>query len=149
MSQNVIWRILFLTLLFVAGAALVATAQESTPKSLEVTVHYTGTGSVDKEHLIWVWLFDSPDMGSAGRPLSGDATSENGGRVVFKALTSSPVYIAVGYDESGSYDGFSGPPPSGMPVSAYSADGMGPSPVELTETETEVAVTFDDSFRLP
>ena len=37
--------------------------------TLKVTVHYTGKGKVDASHKLWVWLFDTPNIGPGSMPI--------------------------------------------------------------------------------
>jgi len=137
--------------LMIAVAALGASAAgavvpQAKPADLSVTVSYTGKGTVDEGHPIWVFLFDSPQIGAGSVPIMRQSVKKSGAAATFKAVTADPVYIAVAYDEKGGYDGDSGPPPSGAPVSIYSTDGKGtPAPVKPTD---KVKLSFDDSRRM-
>ncbi len=114
--------------------------------SLKITVEYKGAGTVDKEHKIWIWLFDTPTIDESSEPITTSSVSENSGSASFDALPET-VYIAVCFDEKGGYDGTSGPPQSGSPVSIYGGAGA-VKPVK-TGSEAKVTVTFDDSMRMP
>lgn len=114
--------------------------------SLTITVEYKGAGKVDKEHQIWIWVFDTPTIDESSEPVSITSVAENNGSASFNSLPET-VYIAVCFDEKGGYDGTSGPPQSGSPVSIHGgADAA--KPVK-TGGEAKVTVTFDDSMRMP
>jgi hypothetical protein len=131
-----------------------------TSGKLKVTVNYTGAGPVNADHQIFVWVFDTPNITAESTPLSAGAIKENHGSYSFAALPKE-VYIAAAYDEKGGYDGTSGPPPQGTPVTIHGAKaavtgtagssaGMGAaSPVETGGDAATVTVTFDDSMRMP
>jgi hypothetical protein len=114
--------------------------------SLKVTVEYKGAGTVDKEHKIWVWLFDTPTIDESSMPIATGSLSENNGNAGFDGLPEA-VYIAVCFDEKGGYDGTSGPPQSGSPVMIHGEAGTA-KPVR-TGSEAAAMVTFDDSVRMP
>lgn len=120
--------------------------KETTTGPLKVTVEYTGPGKVDKEHRLWIWLFDTPTIDTSSIPVAADLLSENEGTVTFESLPET-VYIVVAFDEKGGYDGTSGPPPSGTPVMVYGEQGI-PTGVKTGEDAT-VRVSFDDSVRMP
>ncbi len=145
----------YLTLGAVAATLLAAAPrQESKPsltRTVEVKLNYTGSGTVDSKHKIFVALWDSPDFmtGNGGAPLMGETTTSKDGTVTFTGVTKSPVYISCVYDSGGNWDGRSGPPPSGSPLGVYSTPGQ-PAPVDVPEGKTvRVTLTFDDSFKMP
>jgi len=111
-----------------------------------MTVEYKGAGKVDKEHQIWIWVFDTPTIDESSEPVSITSVAENNGSASFNSLPET-VYIAVCFDEKGGYDGTSGPPQSGSPVSIYG--GSGTAKAVKTGSEAKVTVTFDDSMRMP
>lgn len=143
----------FLPVPFVAGCALMLASQgvglAQEPKvaasDVAVTVTYKGAGTVDREHEIWIFLFDAPDM-AGRRPIATLVLDKSGATATFKAVEANPVYVAVAFDERGDYNGKEGPPPPGMPVAAYAIkDAKGPSPVKVGEG---IAITFDDTIRM-
>lgn len=111
-----------------------------------MTVGYKGAGQVDREHMIWIWLFDTPTIDGSSMPIAVAALSENDGTSKFQTLPET-VYIAVAYDEKGGYDGSSGPPPSGTPVMVYGEQGT--ARAVKTGADASVNVTFDDTVRMP
>lgn len=115
-------------------------------ENLKVTVKYTGKGEVDTSHKVWVWLFDTPDIGPGAIPIAEQSLDKNDATAAFSDVTAKTVWIAVAYDEKGGFTG-SAPPPSGSPVALYTEAG---APTGVTPGEKgEVAVTFDDSLRMP
>jgi len=126
-----------------AAAKPAATAAPAAPTDLPVTVTYKGKGAVDGTHKLFVWLFDNPDITSNSRPVSSLSATKNGETLMFKNVTTSPVYVFAVYDTTGNYDGVSGPPPAGVPSSPYRASAKGaPAPVT---PGTSIRFTFDDS----
>ena len=114
-------------------------------------VHYTGSGTVDDQHKILTFLFESPDFVRGGGVIpfaSKDAASKEA-VVTFTDVDRSPVYVSCVYDPSGKYDGQS-PPPSGSSLGLYSTNPGEPAPVKLEEGKTvELDLTFDDSVKMP
>ena len=150
-------RILGLSLLVLFGtvASLQAQARQATPPpakpapaaaiaatDVAVTVSYTGKGVVDAAHNIIVFLFSTPTVGPSSQPLGApQIVTKNGQTVTFNNITTKPVYIFAIYNEKGTYDGASGPPPAGTPIGMYgTAKGATPvtpgmkTPVKLTFT---------------
>jgi hypothetical protein len=140
----------------VLGVTLTA-ASQVTPAAgeLTVTVTYKGKGEVRKGNEIGVFLFAEPNIGAASQPVAMQVIETNGGSAVFKNLTSSPVYIAVTYDEKGQYDEMAGPPPAGTPTAIHRAPGTKPaaqgppaaSPIKPGK-DAKVAITFDATTRM-
>ena len=110
-----------------------------------VTATYKGKGPVDEKHAILVFLFDHPTPTADSRPLGREVIAKNGGSAKFTAVTASPVYVTVVYDEKSNYDGLGGPPPAGTPIGRPMKDGK---PVPVTPgPAAKLSVTFDDSQR--
>lgn len=140
-----------------AAALLVATclvplsahgsAATSGAGSVTLTVTYTGKGVVDEGHQVWIWLFDTPDIGPGAIPIREESISKNGDSVTLRDLSEARVWVVVAYDERGGFTG-SAPPVSGSPIGFYSADGRGPSALSAAEHAT-ASVTFDDAQRMP
>lgn len=133
------------TLALVAMATPAIVAQES--GQLKVTVDYKGAGTVDATHEVFVWVFDTPNIGADSVPIANDAITANGGTLTFSGLPKE-VYLAVAYDEKGDYDGMSGPPPSGTPITIYGDQGVAKA-VATGGPDAVLSVTFDDSTRMP
>lgn len=121
-------------------------AAKAAPGELPVTLTYKGKGAVDEKHKLIAWLFTDPDVTSASRPVGTVTLAKNGGTATFKNAPATPVYIFAVYDETGSYDGVSGPPPHGLPSAIYRKTAKGP-PTAVTAGSTAVAFTFTDAER--
>lgn len=131
--------------LFYAPATTASRAIDAA-ENVKVAVKYTGKGEVDASHKLWIWLFDTPDLGPGAIPIAEQSLDNNGTTAAFSDVTAKTVWIAVAYDEKGGFTG-SAPPPSGSPVALYTEAG---APTGVTPGEKgEVTVTFDDSFRMP
>jgi hypothetical protein len=133
------------------AANLLAQDTPAETGKLTLSVEYTGKGTVDKDHRVWIWVFDNPDSSTwAGTtPLSIGMLSENNTAYKFAALPKQ-VYFATAYDEQGGYDGTAGPPPTGTPIAIYgmASDGAA-APVATGGDDAALKFTFDDSFRMP
>jgi hypothetical protein len=114
---------------------------------VKVTVKYTGKGSVDGSHQLWIWLFDTPDIGPGAIPIAEMSLAKNGTTATFPDVAPEKVWIAVAYDEQGGFGG-SAPPPTGSPVMIYGMESGSPTPVS-PGPKGEATVTFDDSQRMP
>lgn len=124
-----------------SGPALAQTAGD-----VAVTVTYKGKAKVDDTHEVWVFLFDTPNLGEGARPIANQTVTKNGGTATFTKVAVDPVYIAVVFDEKGDYDGNAGPPPPGSPIGTYSKDGKTMAPVK-PGAAAKVKVTFDETRR--
>lgn len=111
-----------------------------------VTVNYKGSGTVDASHRVWVWLFDTPDIGPGSMPIAQMSLEKNGETATFE-VGEGQVWIAVAYDEKGVMTGTE-PPPSGSPIGIYAASSGAPEAMTPGPTGA-VTVTFDDSQRMP
>jgi hypothetical protein len=129
-----------------ARVALGDAAVAKAAGTVKVSITYTGKGTVDTTHRIWVWLFDTPDIGPGSMPIAELSLDANGSVATFEGVGAKRVWIAVAFDQSGTMHG-NAPPPSGSPVGVLlSADG---SPRSVAPDDEAVAVTFDDSQRMP
>jgi hypothetical protein len=135
-------------LMTAAPARLVAAdGRDTTGGSLTVTLRYTGQGDVDDTHRLWIWIFDTPDIGPGSMPISEASLAKNGDSTTIEALGPDTVWIAVAYDQRGGSPG-NVPPAPGSPVAIYAgADGR-PTPVTPGDG-ARADVTFDDSLRMP
>jgi hypothetical protein len=138
--------------------SMVAMAQQPKPeekpattRTLKAKLNYTGAGTVDEKHKIFLFVFDSPDFMQGGSmPVGFGSASAKDGTVTVTDLAVSPIYIAVAYDPTGGYDGQSGPPPSGASMGVYAKTPGTPEPVKIDPGKTaEITVAFDDSFKMP
>ena len=134
-----------------AGGPVAASAGERSVRAeaagvVKVSVNYKGKGTVDAKHRIWVWLFDTPDIGPGSMPIAETSIDANGKAATFDGIDAARVWIAVAFDESGTMTG-NAPPPSGSPVGVLlSADR---TPQSVVPGEDAVVLTFDDSQRMP
>lgn len=120
-------------------------AAAQSPSQLVVKATYSGEGEVSGTSQIYLYLFDSPDIGQGAMPISMMTSARNGADVTFNGLTASTVYLVAAY---GDYDPM-GPPPSGTPVSFYLPGNPIPTGIPLNEEKVTVEFTFDDSVRMP
>jgi hypothetical protein len=144
MQQVMRWTRAIVAIALVTMATPAIVAQES--GRLKVTVEYKGSGTVDATHEIFVWVFDNPNIGADAVPIANDVLTTNGGTLNFSGLPKE-VYIAAAYDEKGDYDGTSGPPPIGTPVTIYGDMGVAKA-VATGGADAAVSVTFDDTVRM-
>lgn len=139
-------------------SSLIAAPQDVKPSSgegkgrtLQVQVDYSGSGKVDEAHKIYVVLWDSPSFRDGGAmPVTIKPTASKNGTVTFSDVQKVPAYVSAVYDPSGSWDGQSGPPPSGASLGMYSKSAGEPDPIDITPGKTsKVTLSFDDSFKMP
>ena len=149
-----IHRLTFATLgvaaLMLSATTVRANHDQSTlnATSVNVTVKYTGTGTVDATHRIWVWIFDTPNIGPDAIPIGEQSISMNGGTATF-STTTKQVYIAMAFDEQGGFLG-QAPPPSGAPVAMYGMNGPDGQPQPVAPgAKGAVTVAFNDMVRMP
>jgi hypothetical protein len=148
-------------LLFAAGllglSSMAAMAQASKPgeqpaesRTLKVKMNYTGAGTVDEKHKIFLFVFDSPNFTQGGvMPIGGGATAAKDGAVTVSNLSASPVYAVAAFDPTGKYDGMSAPP-SGTAMGMFMDASGAPAPVKIDPGKTvEITLAFDDSFKMP
>ncbi|OFW37952.1 MAG: hypothetical protein A3J29_04465 [Acidobacteria bacterium RIFCSPLOWO2_12_FULL_67_14b] len=126
---------------------VMAAGPDSQGSQVNVTVKYTGPGTVDASHRVWVWLFDTPDIGPGSMPVAELTIEKNGATATFEGVSGARVWIAVAFDEHGSMSG-NAPPPPGTPVGIYATATGAPEAVTVGDTKP-VTVTFDDSLRMP
>lgn len=118
-----------------------------TAGTVKISVTYKGKGTVDGTHQLWVWLFDSPNIGAGSMPIDQISLDTNGTDAVFEGVIPAEVYIAVAFDQMGVMTG-DGPPPTGTPISILM--GANGAPSAVTPGEKGIAtITFDDSMRMP
>jgi hypothetical protein len=139
---------ILLTVAALASAPVTASSLDETlvAGDVKVTVKYTGKGEVDDTHRLWVWLFDSPNIGPGAVPISENSLTKNGDIATFKAVSAAQVWIAVAYDEKGGFAG-SAPPPMGSPVTIYGAE-TGAFTAVVPGDDASIMVTFNDTTRM-
>jgi len=140
------------SLLILAFAYQSARAQEkAATRTLKIKLHYTGSGTVDDKHKIFVFIFDSPDFTQGNAMPVGEQTAAGKDETVtFTDIAKSPVYAVAAYDPTGGYDGQSGPPPSGSSLGMYTKQPPQPEPINIDEGKTvQVELPFDDSTKMP
>jgi len=118
--------------------------------TIKVKVNYTGSGTVDAQHKIMVFLFDSPAFAQGtAMPFASQGASSKKETVTFTDVAKTPAYVAIVYDPTGKYDGQS-PPPSGSSLGMYATTPGTPAPVKIKPGKTvQVDVTFDDTQKMP
>ena len=140
------------TLLSVASAfALAGGLVLAQPGPLLITVDYQGPGTVSQNHQLSVFVFDDPNMSADSLPIWTGQLADNQKTLSAGSFDASTIWVAVTFDETGGYDPFAGPPPSGSPFALYSTDPTGmPTGVALhDDQETEIAIAFDGTLRMP
>jgi hypothetical protein len=123
-----------------------AAAAPAADGTLEVVVTYSGKGTVSKKNEISIFLFTDPNINEASMPVAVGIIEANGGTFSFSGLPP-VVYIAVVFDEAGTYER-EGPPPAGTPVSIYGMSTGGAAEGVKPGKGAKVTVTFDDSNRM-
>jgi hypothetical protein len=115
--------------------------------TVKVTITYKGKGKVDSAHKLWVYLFDTPNIGPGAMPVGQVSIEKNGTDAVFDGIAGDKVYVAVAFDENGSMMG-DAPPPTGSPIGILmGSDG---TPGGITPGGKDpVVLTFDDTIRMP
>jgi hypothetical protein len=127
-------------------AAAVSAGARVAAGTVKVSINYKGKGTVEAKHRVWVWLFSSPDIGPGAMPIAETSIEANGAVATFDGVDAERVWIAVAFDENGTFSG-SAPPPSGSPVGVFA--GPDGAPKSVVPGEATVVLTFDDSFRMP
>ncbi|HUQ85972.1 MAG TPA: hypothetical protein VM096_00345 [Vicinamibacterales bacterium] len=118
-----------------------------TAGTVKVTVNYKGKGKADASHKVWVWLFDTPNIGAGSMPIDQVAFDSNSGEAVFENVAADKVYVAVAFDEQGAMSG-DAPPPTGTPIGILMGGEGAPRGLTPGDT-TPVLLNFDDSMRMP
>lgn len=123
-----------------------AAGERSAAGPVAVTIDYQGSGTIDSTHRVWVWLFDTPEIGPGSMPIAQMSITKNGEAAKFE-VGGERVWIAVAFDEKGVMSG-GGPPASGSPIGIY-ASALGAPEAVMPGPKGAVTVTFDDSQRMP
>ena len=130
-----------------AGVLNAAPAATNTAGTVKVTVTYKGKGTVDTSHKLWVWLFDTPNIGAGSMPIDQIALDKNGTEAVFENVAGYKVYVAVAFDEKGAMMG-DGPPPTGSPIGILMGPDGTPNGI-APGGNAPMALNFDDTIRMP
>jgi hypothetical protein len=156
-------------ILFAIGASAQNNSKIAAPnRVLSVKLNYTGAGTVDEKHKIYVLVFDAdpytaqvlaegaskpPAAAGADAPktayvLARQAALTKNATVSFSGLRESTVYVAAFYDKTGTYNG-TNDPGHGSPTGLYGTPGK-PAPIPLLEGKpVEIVIAFDDSVATP
>ncbi len=155
------------TLFCVFAVTQLGVCAATTHSTLKVKLNYTGVGTVDENHKIYVLLFDTnpftasslvdstsemtPPATTAGvsHILRRFSASRKDGTITFDFLRSSAVYAAAFVDRNGSYDGHSDPA-SGAPMGLYRKAPDKIQPIRLKGGKSvRIVLAFDDSTKTP
>ena len=127
-------------------AAAIAVAQAG--RTIQVDINYTGSGTVDSRHKIYVALWDSTDF-NGGAPVDVQSLDSKSGTVTFQNVKTVPAYVSTAYDPSGKWDAQS-PPPSGSSLGMYSSKPPTPDPIRVEPGKTaRIKLTFNDAHKEP
>jgi hypothetical protein len=143
--RNRLCTTLGLFLLFTAHAPA---QTRSDSRAIQVEINYTGSGTVNASHKIYIALWDSSDF-SGGPPAAVKSLDSKKGTVTFSSVQRVPAYVSAAYDPTGVWDAQS-PPPSGSSLGIYSKNPPKPEPIDVAAGNTvKVSITFDDSAKVP
>jgi hypothetical protein len=136
----------------VLGLAFLAAAQQTkADRTLKIKLSYTGSGKVDEQHRIFVFLFDTPDFMQGGDviPFARQSVAAKEGTVTFDGIVQSTVYAVAIFDPKGIYDGESAPP-SGSSAGIYGQEPGKPGAINLEDGKTtQIDLAFDDTVKVP
>jgi hypothetical protein len=117
-------------------------------RTIQVDIAYTGSGTVDAGHKVYVALWDSANF-EGGPPADVKSLDSKTGTVTFTNVQKSPAYVSAAYDPTGKWDAQS-PPPSGSSVGMYGSKPPTPDPINVEPGKTtKVKLTFNDSNKVP
>ena len=135
----------FTVTLGIFSFAVCAFAQNT--RTIQVDVAYTGSGTVDAGHKIYVALWSSPQLN--GNPVSVKSLETKKGIVIFTDVQNVPAYVSTAFDPTGRWDAQS-PPPSGSSLGMYAAKPPTADPIDVAVGKTaKVKITFDDTHKVP
>lgn len=117
--------------------------------TIQVRLNYTGSGTVDEAHKIYVALWDNPDFTHGqGAPVAVESTASKNGTVTFSNVTKLPAYVSAAFDPTGKWDARS-QPPAGSSLGMYSKTPGKPEPIEPAPGHTaEAEINFDDTVKV-
>ena len=135
--------------LLFSSPQLLMSQDSNAGSTLQVQLKYSGKGTVDEKHKIYVALWDSPDfVKSEMPPFATQPASSKDGVVTFENVKKTPIYISTAYDPSGQWDAQS-PPPDGSSLGLYSKTPGQPEAVDLKPGKTtKIELAFDDSVKM-
>jgi hypothetical protein len=134
--------------LFLLVAAIAPAQPGADKRTIQIEVTYTGSGTVDPSHKIYIALWDSSDL-SGGPPVAVESLASKKGTVAFSNVQKVPAYVSAAYDPTGAWDAQS-PPPSGSSLGMYSKNPPNPEPIDVAPGKTvKVSITFGDSAKVP
>jgi hypothetical protein len=141
--------------------------------TLKVKLNYTGAGTVDEKHKVFVLVFDANPFtaerldewsakpeAKSDKPAAGQAMktayilARQGApakdkTLTFTGLPVNPVYVVAFYDKAGTYEGHS-EPGSGSSTGLYGTKPGQPDAVKLEKDKAvEIVVAFDDTTKIP
>ena len=128
-------------------------APEKAPasRSLKVKLNYSGPGTVDEKHRIFLFIFDTPDFIRPENvmPIAFGSGTAKDATVTVSDLSASPVYLIAIYDPTGGYEGMS-KPPTGCSLGIYGTTPGEPGAIAIEAGKTaQVDVAFDDTIKMP
>lgn len=142
---------------FLLGLSIAVSRQENSAEkkmggTIEVRVNYSGSGTVDEKHKIFIALWDSPNFtepNGSVMPVAVKSIASKIGTVTFSDVQTFPAYASTAYDPSGNWQAQS-PPPSGSSLGMYTKGGGKPEPINAAPGKTaRVEINFDDSYKVP
>jgi len=120
-------------------------------QNLEIQLSYTGSGTVDESHKVYVVLWDTPDFvkeEAGAPPIDIKGVSAKSAAVQFNDVQKSPVYVSMVYDPTGKWDAAS-VPPAGSSLGLYAKEPGTPAPVQLEPGKTtKISAILDDSVKM-
>ena len=120
-------------------------------RTLKVKLKYTGPGTVDEKHRIFVFVFDTPDFVRREdvMPIAYDSGAAKDATLTISDVATSPVYLIAIYDPTGGYEGMS-KPPTGCYLGIYGTTPGEPGAIAIEAGKTaQVDVAFDDTIKMP
>jgi uncharacterized protein (DUF2141 family) len=137
-----------------SGTALVsalASRAQNQGSKLTVQVTYTGSGTVDESHKVYVALWDTPDFmkdNDSSQPIALQGITSKSAVAQFDDIQKNPVYVSMVYDPAGKWEATSAPP-AGSSLGLYANEPGTPTPIQLQPGKTtKISAKFDDSFKM-
>jgi hypothetical protein len=143
MEDRMMQRFFALTAALLAATALTLAQSDRT---IQVEVTYTGSGTVNASHKIYValWRSQNAPMSASETPVDVQSLASKTGTVTFKNVQTVPAFVTTAYDPTGKWDAQS-EPPAGSSLGMYGKPpNADPIKVEPGKT-TKIKLTFGDS----